>query len=201
LSTEEARDWRPLILLAVLLSHAVVVRVIIRTAWQERSLPPAPEPLILTWLHDKTAPVAHGEPSPLAARHPSSSDRSAKRHSIPGNTTPLPPAAPIPPIDWQHEAELATEGSLANCERDQRYRDLSALSPAQLNWIKQNRMQPMPPGIEWNHPRVEFDRNSGLPMLWINDHCVLITLIVFCGVGHIEPNGDLFKHMRDRRDP
>ncbi len=59
----------------------------------------------------------------------------------------------------------------------------------------------IPPGIPWNHPRLEFDRNSGLPMLWINDHCVLITLIVFCGIGHIEPNGDLLEHMRDPHDP
>jgi len=61
-------------------------------------------------------------------------------------------------------------------------------------------MAPMPPGIEWRHPRFEFDRNSGLPVLWINDHCVLVTLIVFCGIGKIEANGDLFKHLRDPHD-
>jgi hypothetical protein len=62
-------------------------------------------------------------------------------------------------------------------------------------------MEPMPPGIEWTHPRFEFDRHSGLPILWINDHCVLVTLMVFCGIGHIEANGELLKHMRDPHDP
>ena len=42
----------------------------------------------------------------------------------------------------------------------------------------------------------EFER-PGLPILWIYDHCVLVMLMVFCRVGHIEANGDLFKHMRD----
>jgi hypothetical protein len=28
-------------------------------------------------------------------------------------------------------------------------------------------------------------------------HCVLVTLLVFCRIGHIESNGSLFKHMRD----
>lgn len=80
-----------------------------------------------------------------------------------------------------------------------RYRDLSALSPEQLDWIKRNRMEPAPPGIAWTHPRVQFDKNSGLPMIWINDRCVLVVLIVFCGIGRIEHNGDLFKHMGDAR--
>jgi hypothetical protein len=34
-------------------------------------------------------------------------------------------------------------------------------------------------------------------LIWINDHCVLFTLMVFCGIGKIEVNGELFKHMRD----
>jgi hypothetical protein len=58
-------------------------------------------------------------------------------------------------------------------------------------------VQPAPPGIEWHHPRFEFDRSTGLPIFWINDHCVLVTVMVFCGIGHIEPNSHLFDHMRD----
>lgn len=50
------------------------------------------------------------------------------------------------------------------------------------------------------YPRFEFDRHSGLPIFWINDHCVLVTLLVFCSIGHIEANGDLLKHMRDPQD-
>jgi hypothetical protein len=49
--------------------------------------------------------------------------------------------------------------------------------------------------------RFEFDRHSGLPIFWINDHCVLVTLMVFCAIGHTEVNGDLFKHMHDPHEP
>jgi len=40
----------------------------------------------------------------------------------------------------------------------------------------------------------------GIPIIWVNDHCVVVPLMMFmmfCQVGHIEANGDLFKHMRD----
>ena len=62
-------------------------------------------------------------------------------------------------------------------------------------------MRPMTPGLQWTHRRVQFDRDTGLPMVWINDHCVLVTVFVFCAIGKIEANGELFKHMRDPTDP
>lgn len=86
---------------------------------------------------------------------------------------------------------------MANAEREPSYRDLSALSVEQLSWIKRNHMELAAPGIKWHHRRVEFDPDSGLPIVWLGDHCVLITVFVFCRIGHIESNGDLFKRMRD----
>jgi hypothetical protein len=61
-------------------------------------------------------------------------------------------------------------------------------------------MQPMTSHIQWNHPRYEFDQSTGLPILWINDHCVMVTVMVFCAIGHIEANGEMFKDMRDYLD-
>lgn len=106
--------------------------------------------------------------------------------------------APQPKIDWEQEAELSARNGAA---KQDDYRNLSAPSPAQLSWIKKNHMRPMTPGLQWTHRRVQFDRDTGLPMVWINDHCVLVTVFVFCAIGKIEANGELFKHMRDPTDP
>jgi hypothetical protein len=64
-------------------------------------------------------------------------------------------------------------------------------------------MEPVPPGIPWAHPRVEYTE-GGLPIIWVNDHCVVVPMmmfLMFCKVGHIEANGDLFKHMQEPREP
>jgi hypothetical protein len=92
---------------------------------------------------------------------------------VPGNAITAP--SELPPqssIDWEHEAEIASQNFLANAEKERNYRDPSGLSAAQLDWIKQNHMKPAPPGIAWQHPRFEFDRKTGLPVFWIDDRCV-----------------------------
>jgi hypothetical protein len=197
LSTRDDLDLRPLVLLAVLLSHVVIVHLIIRAARQGILLPNnSHEPLILMLLHEKaTAPMnaATARRRPISPRPATSSAYTPK-----GKSEPEEPEHPN--IDWQHEAELAAENGVAAAEKEKHYRDLSALSPAQLSWVTQNRMRRAPAGIKWQHPRFEFDRESGLPILWINDHCVLVTLLVFCRIGHIEPNGDLFSPMADPRE-
>jgi hypothetical protein len=206
LSTQGRRDWRLLVFLAVLMSHAVFVFLVIRSARLLISLPKdAFEPLVLLLLHDNTraAPDAPTTPrapiSPRRAAEPRAAAPDAGLLTVPPTVAPA--AAPQPEIDWQREAELAVQNALADNEKQGGYRDLSTLSPEQLGWIKRNHMQPVPPGIEWHHPRFEFDRHSGLPIFWINDHCVLVTLMVFCAIGKIEASGELFKHMRDPSAP
>lgn len=95
---------------------------------------------------------------------------------------------------------MAARDGVAAAEKEKSYRDLSALSRAQLSWSRTNHMVRAPPGIQWTHPRLEFMPN-GLPVFWINDHCVLVTVMVFCSIGRIEANGGLFNHMRDPHDP
>jgi hypothetical protein len=119
--------------------------------------------------------------------------------------TPIETAPPIPQIDWQHELELAVQNKVANEETENNYRDLSkSMSPSQVDWLKRHHMEPASAGVTWKKPRVEVTRD-GMPIVHINDHCVLVPLLfvpmVFCSIGHIEPNGDLFKHMRDPQPP
>jgi hypothetical protein len=107
------------------------------------------------------------------------------------------PSDAAPKIDWQEEAELAAQNDVANGEKERNYRNLGGISEAQLKWVRDNHMVQMAPGIVWAHPRVEIDKATLLPIVHINDHCVLVLVFVFCSVGHITPNGHLLDHMRD----
>jgi hypothetical protein len=112
-------------------------------------------------------------------------------------------APEIPDIDWEKEAALASRNAVANAGKENAYRNLSALSPEQLSWVRQNHLEPAPPGIAWTYRRIEITE-GGFPIIHINDHCVAIPLMmfmVFCKIGHIEPKGDLFDHMRDPHNP
>ena len=197
LSTQDGRDWRLLVFLTVLISHAVFVILVVRSA---RLMIYSPrdslEPLVLLLLPNEARQAPDAVTTP---RGPSPRPRVVEPPEVAPNA-PLTTASP-PNIDWQREIELTAQNALADAEREGKYRDLSALSTEQLSWAKRNHMVPAPPGIAWTHPRFEFDRHSGLPIFWINDHCVLVTLMVFCAIGKIEASGELFKHMRDPSAP
>jgi hypothetical protein len=100
-------------------------------------------------------------------------------------------------IDW--DRELAVQSSIAQARKEKNYRDLSSLTPEQLDWVKKNHMEPVT-GFQW-------DRNSRGQMLRhgiikLNDYCVLIVVIPFCQFGgKIQYNGDLFKDMHDPNLP
>jgi hypothetical protein len=198
----DTRDRRPLVFLAVLVSHAVIVLLLVRAVRQPISPHDDPyEPLVLALLHDGTRAITNA----VMTRRPEVSPPAAPRAPdlrlapVPDDAIEARPEAPPPAaIDWEHEAELAARNGVAETEKPGKYRDLSALSAEQLSWAKKNHMEPAAPGIAWTHPRLEFDAHTGPPVFWINDHCVLVTLMVFCSIGHIEAAGDLFKHMGDQ---
>jgi hypothetical protein len=197
LRTKDTLDARPLVFLAVLMLHAAIVLLFVRPARLLTNAGTSDEPLILMLLHSRTPPATEvATPQP----RPASKARSAKREPAPAptpdNAITLPPAAPPPGVDWQHEAELAAQNAVAGAEREGKFRDLSKLTPQQLDWIKRNHMGPAAPGMHWKRPRVEI-MPGGLPIIWINERCVLVTVMVFCGIGHIEADGGLFNHMRD----
>ncbi len=196
------RVSRPLIFLAVLLLHVIVVVVIIRAAARPFSSPAnADEFLVLLVLPRKPATpdvVAPTQPSP--ASKPATARR---KPPVAGESPSVVPEQPASsPPDWEHEAELAARNSIAGAEKDKDYRDLAGMTPERLAWLAQNQMERAQPGIPWNHPRVEII--DGLPIIWINDHCISVPamfFMVFCKIGHIEADGDLFKHMGDARGP
>jgi hypothetical protein len=102
-------------------------------------------------------------------------------------------------IDWDRESELAVQSRIAQAGKDKNYRDLSSLTPEQLDWVKKNHLEPMP-AFQW-------DRNSRGEMLRhgiikLNDYCVLIVVVPFCRFGgKIQYSGDLFKDMHDPKSP
>jgi hypothetical protein len=201
LRTKDSLDARPRIFLAVLMLHAAIVLLLLRPARLLTNSGTRDLPLFLMLLHS-IPPPAKGVATPRPA--PASKTRAAKREPapaavpVPDNAITLPTETPPPVVDWQHEAELAAQNAVADAEREGNIRDLSSLTPLQLDWIKRNHMEPAPPGIHWKRPRVEFiDRGVPIPVIWINDRCVLIIPLVFCGIGHIEADGGLFKHMGD----
>jgi hypothetical protein len=129
-------------------------------------------------------------------------DRELSRPSIPTNNNAItlaPSEQQRQHVDWDRESALAVESSIANAARDRSYRDLSSLTPEQLDWVKKNHMEPMP-GFQW-------DRSSRGQMLRhgiikLNDYCVLVVVLPFCRFGgKIQYNGDLFKDMHDPNLP
>jgi hypothetical protein len=198
LKTNDTRASRPLIFLIVLMSHVAIVGVVIREGRLVLLPKGTDELLLLMPLHGER-PAIQPESNP---RSKGSRPQTPKLERVPENAITTPSEPPTQPtVDWQYEAEIASQNFLANAEKERSYRDLSGLSAAQLDWIKQNHMKPAPPGIAWQHPRFEFDRQTGLPVFWINDHCVWVMLMIFCGIGTPQADGGLFKHLRDLHEP
>lgn len=206
LRTTDTRDRRPLILLAVLIFHIGIVLLFIRAAQSPiSSLVAMNESLVLLLLRPKARePEAATSPRP-ASRPPSTASkvRSTKPSDNADKSISVSPAAQPPGIDWEEEAEQAAKNVIADADKQNAYRNLAALSPEQLSWIRQNHLEPAAPGIPWEYRRVEVTE-GGFPIIHINDHCVAIPLMkfmVFCKIGHIEPRGDLFDKMRDPHSP
>ena len=125
-------------------------------------------------------------------------DRALPRPPIPinNNAITLAPSEQLRQhIDWDRESALAVQASIVKAAKDGSYRDLSSLTPEQLDWVKKNHMEPVP-SFQW-------DRSSRGQMLRhgiikLNDYCVLVVVIPFCRFGgKIQYNGDLFKDMHD----
>jgi hypothetical protein len=202
LGTKHKRDKKPLVFLGVLILHGSAVLLLLRTNHQFHTpMIGDAEPLIFLLLHKNES---RETPAPSSAAAPGAT--AARRKRLPAPVAPsnaiTPPAeAATPKIDWDHEAQWAARNELANGAKERDYRNLGGLSDAQLKWVRDNHMVPMAPGIVWAHPRVEIDKATLLPIVHINDHCVLVLLFVFCGIGHIQPDTHLFDHLHDPAEP
>jgi len=182
---DETPRWRLALFLAILISHCVIVLFVVCAARQvtysHNDLDTPSTVMYLPHLVSPAVPALSPASAARPSREPRSTHNRSKSEPRPDDAPPIENAPPTPPdVDWVHERELAIHNYALLAEKEKKYRNLSGLSPAQLSWIDQNHMKPVPPGLPWNHPRFELDPKSGLPMFWINDRCVLITLIVLC---------------------
>jgi hypothetical protein len=103
------------------------------------------------------------------------------------------PATPSARIDWSGQL-----GGIAQAELDQ-----EAKARKQLRALTRSfEVQPDPrnPGpaaastFRWYGAGIHhIDTRGSLPVLQLNDHCVMLMFIIpFCRIGHIEVHGDLF---------
>jgi hypothetical protein len=196
------RNAQQLIFLAVAVLHGAVVLLLLRATHQfQTPVRTAVEPLVFLLLHSREQPpqttagadtsLNSKAPKRKPSQPPAASLQAATPQSMP------PPREAAPNIDWQREIELAAQNGVVNAEKQRNYRNLAGISEAQLKWVRDNHMVQMEPGIVWAHPRVEIDKATLLPIVHINDHCVLVLVFVFCSVGHIRPNSHLLDHMHD----
>jgi hypothetical protein len=206
---EERENRRITAFFAVMMLHASVAVILMRSSSILLSARRAAEPFVITFL-PAAEPRAPVESSATRARLNRDEFVPAKRPSL-THEAPSTEVAPdlaaspqnaitlLPPIDWTHEAELAIRSSMDNAERERRYRNLAGLSAAQLDWIQKNRMEP----VDTNPPWAETaPRNNSDGVVWINDDCALVNLLPVCRIkiGHRKPRGDLFRNMRPYLD-
>jgi hypothetical protein len=189
------------VLLIVTLAHVgLIVAMLLWPVPRSRERRSVIETPALVLLETKSSPM-NAPRIDVHIESPAANPRSITTVPLPSlrlddNAVTLSPTEqPRPPIDWEHESALAVASSTAHEAKERSYRDLSALTPEQLDWVKRNHLEPAP-GFHW-------DRNSRRDMLRhgiikLNDYCVLIVVMPFCNFGgKIQYDGDLFKNMRD----
>lgn len=190
---------RAIILLFVIVGHGMLVMYWVHSTSVLRRFLPRSDPMIVHFLRqalDKSTASERQGTSKIPRRRFSRASHATDASTAISVPTPL-----SAPVDWQHEAELTIGDIRKRADKENGYRNLAGLSPAQLEWIKRNHLEPMPPEFKWSHSR-RVEVVDGIPIYILNDHCVLVALIIpVCAIGHIEPNGDLFKHMHDPKPP
>lgn len=198
MSTTDTHYRRPLVFVLVFVTHAAVIVVFSHVEPQIHFSKPIYEPLVFLLLSHKRQSTAHLATPPATTPPKAKLPKRQLPEPSPDNAiTVTPETQPSAKIDWDHESQWAVQNALTNAEKERNYRDLAALSWEQLKWVRENQLVHAAPGIPWTYRRVEVTK-SGFPLIHINDHCVVIPLLmmmVFCKIGHIEPNGDLFQHM------
>lgn len=142
---------------------------------------------------------------PAAAATPSAKARSASvQHPrlVPtpqftdSSTAITLPAIPGAATDWSIELSAAADATL---KKEKQARDQLGV------FMRKFVLEPDPrnPGqtgnrkFRWYEAGIHrLDTRSPIPVLHVNDHCVLVAFIVpACALGHIESHGDLFKNM------
>jgi len=201
-SLRDRTPKRYLVWLIVVLAHAgLIVAVLLSPQQLSREMRNPTSSLSLLQLPKHSATTKITVQIEASASHPSiNADLPMPPIVINNNAITLAPSEQQRQhIDWDRESALAVESNIAKAAKDRSYRDLSSLTPEQLDWVKKNHMEPMP-SFQW-------DRSSRGQMLRhgiikLNDYCVLVVVVPFCRFGgKIQYNGDLFKDMHDPNLP
>lgn len=115
--------------------------------------------------------------------------------SQPSNAITL-PVSPDAAVDWPAQLRGAADAAL---EKEQRARrQLGALTRKFVLEPDSRNPGPAPRDeFRWYDAGIHrIDTRSIIPVLHVNDHCVLIAFIMpACVIGHIEIHGDLFEKM------
>ena len=207
---EEREKWRVTALFVVMMLHAILGTILLRSSATLLSAAHmAPEQFLITFLRredtrERAQPVPAAKPNAkeiLLVKPPRVTPDMPSAAVAPDSASvpDLLPLTLLPPIDWTHEAELAVRSSMDTAAREKLYRNLAGLSAAQLEWIQKNHMEPVDTNPPWaeTHPR-----NNADGVVWISDNCALVNLLPVCRIkiGRRKPRGDLFKDMRQHLD-
>jgi hypothetical protein len=193
-----ARFW--LAAAAVAALHAIIVWLLLAKMAAPR-LPPVARSIEIFWLPPQTRPA-----EPLTSVLPPTQRPRAPELAVPAPVEPeVPPgiAAPPealppeednaihPPIDWDAELSRTARDRVA-AQADKHYREFDFPRP--------------PPSLEkrptfaWSRAHTHrFEWESGAVVVHLGENCVLVFFPlpgVGCAIGHIRPNGDLFKGMK-----
>jgi hypothetical protein len=158
-------------------------------------------------------PITPAAPPPIP-RPPSRASRSAGHETPSSHESPAPgpPGSPesLPPIqpsltppasapDWAQEAEdVAEKSAQAQVDSERRAGALAS----------RYKSLPRPyvprPGFGWDNSAVHRvgPQGAGATVIHINDRCAIAFFLIVpigggCGLGKIEPRGDLFSHLHD----
>jgi hypothetical protein len=204
----ERADNRIAVMMAVLLIHAIVGAVLIRTSRAPLLFDLSAQPIAIELLPELSR-IQPKKSSSGTVHLPVAGDGGRMKPAQPdlaAETAPksddIPPEpvkdATVPSVDWDHEVAIAAQNRVNASESEKLYRNLAGFSAAQLEWMKRNRMEPVPYNPFWGDGRHE----NSPGVLWINDDCAIVSLLPVCRIklGRRKARGDLFKDMRKYLD-
>jgi hypothetical protein len=207
---QEQESRRATVFFAVLMLHVIVGMIWIKSSLLLSSTAhTAPAEILIAFLQNAAEQKTADEN--LSGGNPIAKQVSPQKRSTTASEAPKDAFQPdysfdtrnaittTTPIDWEHEAELAVQNSIAAAEREKLFRNLAGLSAAQLDWIQKNQMEAVDTNPPWAENR---PKNNADGVLWISENCALVNGLPFCRIelGRKPARGDLFKNMRQYLD-
>jgi hypothetical protein len=190
----EFKSRRLMVFVCVLLLHGIIWTLLMRSSRLHLAVDQAGQTFAIEPLNSRRPEAVISRPTSNPATEPRSAAEMAEpRVGIDNEPAPS-SAVTVPPVDWELEAETVAR-STANPKL---YRDLAGFTPAQFEWMRRNRMQPVPYNPFWDD-----GRHVGEPgVLSISDDCVIVNLLPVCRIklGKRKVRGNLFKDMRKYLD-